>query len=226
MTSKRQFLICFILLLLGNLAVYGASLRSDPVLSDIRLEGLPLQIGQFQGKRDAFPDSVYRELKADHHVYRHYEDPQGNKIDLYIGYYSTASGGRSRHNPLACLPGSGWAVVETGKETLTPRIHPGGVKVNYILAKKDGVNSMLLHWYQSDRTRILGNGVEQNINRFWGRITRNRDDGAYVQVSAYAADRDLETTRRLLERFSVSIMDALPDNWPVELDSVASLKER
>jgi EpsI family protein len=187
-----------------------------PVVLETNLENLPLTIGDCRGTYDRFPDAVYQELKADKNVYRHYVSNRGNKIDLYIGYYGTAKGGRTGHNPHGCLPGAGWGIVESSKTRLTTSIFPGGVDVNYILAQKDGLFTVLFFWYQSAGTKVISSGVQQNLNKLVGKVFFNRDDGAFVQVSTSA---DLGTIEQVKERgmsFAGAVIDLLPDYWPVE----------
>ena len=67
--------------------------RGEPIVVRTNLENIPMQIGAYIGTADRFPDTVYEELNADLHLYRHYRDQDGNMISLYIGYYGTAKGG-------------------------------------------------------------------------------------------------------------------------------------
>lgn len=41
-----------------------------------------MEIGEYHGTEDHFPASVYKELSADQHVYRHYRASDGIQIDL------------------------------------------------------------------------------------------------------------------------------------------------
>ena len=90
------------------------------------------------------------------------------------------------------------------------------LNADYVVAHKDGVNNVLLHWYQSDGTKVLSNGFQQNIQRFVGRILHNRNDGAYVQVSAFTTGDDVASTRLRLKDFAREVLNLLPEYWPVE----------
>jgi EpsI family protein len=185
-------------------------------VAETNLEKLPMEIGGFIATDDFFPDSVYRELNADLHVYRHYRSADGRQVDLYIGYYGTAKGGRSSHNPYACLPGAGWGIVDTYLVKISPVKYSGDVSVNYVLARKDDVHEVLFHWYQSAGKKILATGFQQNIQRFLGRLFHNRNDGAFVQVSVRADQEGITEAKTLAKSFSEKVVVLLPEYWPVE----------
>ncbi|BCA79493.1 exosortase C-terminal domain/associated protein EpsI [Desulfuromonas sp. AOP6] len=212
--NKAFFFALFLLLLTLGLTIWQGQ-RGKPAVLQTRLETLPKDLAGYLGRDNRFPDSVYRELNADLHVYRHYLGTNG-QVDLYIGYYGTAKGGRTGHNPYACLPGAGWAIVESSAIQVPTSYRPEGVTLNYVVAHKDGVNNVLLHWYQSDGTKVLANGFQQNIQRFVGRILHNRNDGAYVQVSAFTTGDEVASTRLKLENFAREVLNLLPEYWPVE----------
>jgi hypothetical protein len=97
-----------------------------------------------------------------------------------------------------------------------PSFDPQGVHVNYVVASKDGVNNVMLHWYQTAGTRVLATGLQQNIERFRGRILHNRNDGAYVQVNSLAPNEGISEVRGKITKFVRKLMEQLPDYWPLE----------
>lgn len=214
--STKSFSISLITFLVTIATIALISTRGEPVVVKTNLENLPMEIEGYIAKEDFFPDSVYKELNADKHVYRHYRNSDGKEIDLYIGYYGTSKGGRTGHNPYACLPGAGWGIVESRQVTLKAIRYPEGVRVNYILARKGEKFETVLHWYQSSGTKVLSTGIQQNIQRFIGRVFYNRNDGAFVRVSVFGNEKDLDEANYLVNLFASKILDLLPDYWPLE----------
>lgn len=214
--SWKRFSAISLVLILCFYAVMSISARGIPSVVQTNLEKLPLEIGGYKGVDDSFPESVYEVLDADLHVYRHYRTPDGYQADLYIGYYGTAKGGRTGHNPYACLPGAGWGVVESAFVTVKPNYYTNGVDINYTLSRKGDVYNLMLHWYQSDKTKVLSTGFEQNLQRLKGKILFNRNDGAYVQTSLITTYSDHSDLKKNLVRFTTEVMDLLPLYWPVE----------
>jgi len=216
MGKNTFFNLAFAALVLTAVLVLLIGQRGVPKVLHTNLEKLPMSIAGYQGTADSFDQGVYDALGADLHLYRHYRSEQGKTLSLYIGYYGTAKGGRTGHNPFACLPGAGWGIVETDTITVYPGHHPEGVVVNYVVARKDGINNLMLHWYQTAGDRVLSTGLQQNIERFRGRVLDNRNDGAYVQVSAFTTGDDVASTRLRLKDFAREVLNLLPEYWPVE----------
>ena len=214
--SKKSFFTSITILVIAIVLVILISQRGEPTVVKTNLENLPMEIAGYKGTEDFFPDSVYKELNADRHVYRHYRNAEGKAIDLYVGYYGTAKGGRTGHNPYACLPGGGWGIVETKKVSLKTNNYPKGVSVNYILARKGETYESVLHWYQSAGNKVLSTGIQQNIDRFIGRTFYNRNDGAFVRVSVFGKGEYLKEANLLAKSFAEKILDLLPNYWPIE----------
>lgn len=189
---------------------------SVPVVIRTNLEKLPLAIDSYTATEAFFPASVYQELNADKHVYRHYAARTGELISLYIGYYGTAKGGRTGHNPYACLPSQGAAIVDTDVVYLRQAGTGKDLAVNYVLARRDGLDTVLLHWYQVAGDRVATTGLMQNVERFTGRILHNRNDGAYVQVASSTAPEEVPRTKERVRRFAERILNLLPSYWPEE----------
>jgi EpsI family protein len=215
MTNKSSY-TSLIILLITTLLVALISRRGEPLVVKTNLENLPTEIAGYKATEHFFPESIYKELNADKHVYRHYRNAEGRQVDLYIGYYGTAKGGRTGHNPYGCLPGAGWGILEARQLKLKTNRYPDGVSINLILARKGEMCGNILHWYQSDGNKVLSTGIQQNIQRFIGRVLYNRNDGAFVQVSVFGKKENMEEANLLAKSFAEKVLDLLPEYWPVE----------
>lgn len=214
--SDTSFYISFLLLIMTLLAILFVSDRDKPVVVETNLENLPHEINGLMGETDYFDEAVYKELNADFNVYRHYINENAEQIDLYIGYYGTAKGGRTHHEPLLCLPSQGWVLIDSKEILIKPESHPQGVYVNYLLALKDDLHMNTIYWYQSAGNKVLSNGVKQNLQRFSGLIFENRNDGALIRVTNTSPIEDTQESLSKAILFSQQIMNILPDYWPVE----------
>ena len=215
MISNKAFFISIAIMTVTLTLLGFISVRSTPVVISTNLERLPMMIEGYSAIEDSFPDAVYRELNADMHVYRHYSDNIGTPLDLYIGYYGTAKGGRTGHNPFGCLPGAGWAIVESKEAVIGNSSTKLGTEVNYVRARKDGMNTIMLHWYQSGE-KVMSTGLRQNMERFWGRLLHNRNDGAFVRISAQVPDDLVAVADTNLLFFAGRVLKLLPEHWPTE----------
>lgn len=214
--TNKSFSLSVLILLISTAAIMMVTLRDVPAVIRTNLEQIPMQIAGYSAVEDFFSDAVYEELNADKHVYRHYTDSAGEQLDLYIGYYGTAKGGRTAHNPYACLPSQGWAILDTGVISMQTNYAPSGVSLNYVISTNNSINKYMIHWYQSARTKVLDSGVKRNVQRFVGRIVHNRNDGAYVQVSTTRLGSVDEELPEDLTKFAQKILDLLPEYWPEE----------
>ena len=215
-TLNKTYVIPLATLLVTLFLTVAISMRGKPAVVETNLEKLPMVISGMQGVDDFFSESVYRELNADITVYRHYRSSDGGQADLYIGYYGTAKGGRTAHNPIGCLPGQGWGLQESREIKLKCGYYPDGVPVNYLLSTKGDSSITTIYWYQSAGTKVLSNGIRQNIRRFQDMIFRNRNDGAFVRVTLIADKKDAGTAKIRAESFSEQILNVLPNYWPIE----------
>jgi hypothetical protein len=94
--------------------------------------------------------------------------------------------------------------------------YPDGVPVNYLLSVEGDSCMTMIHWYQSAGTKVLSNGIRQNIQRFQDMIFRNRNDGAFVRITLLADKKDAGAAKKRAELFSEQILNLLPNYWPVE----------
>ena len=214
--QNKSFIISTLILVLTIVATTVINSRKLPVVIHTNLEKIPMQIGKYTGREDFFPQSVYKVLNADMHVYRHYQRTDGSVISLYIGYYGTAKGGRTAHNPYGCLPGAGWGIVKDEKINLYSEHKDKLEEVNCITTRKGDDYILMLHWYQTAGTDVLGSGLEQNIQRFINRIAKNRNDGAFIRVSTQAKEGHLEQAKFQVIKFSEKVLALLYKYWPEE----------
>lgn len=215
---NKPFITAAFILITTFIAVLAIDSREPPVVVSTNLENLPMEISGFTATNDSFSQAVYDELNADLHVYRHYRSPEGKQVDLYVGYYGTAKGGRTPHNPYACFPSAGWAIVAEHTVLLQPKGYDRNVGIKFLHVRKAGVHNIVLHWYQSAGDKVLATGLQQNIQRFMSRILHNRNDGAFVRISAIETEGNTDQAFEMVKAFSEEILALLPLYWPMEKD--------
>jgi EpsI family protein len=198
MENNRPFAISAGILTAAIVLVLLIGMRGTPEVVEKRLNQLPYQIGQWRGRDIPMEQRIVDELDTDIYINRTYSSKVSDPgvIRLYIGYYGTEKGGRTGHNPYACLPSQGWAIVE--KKKILIKVSLDGqkekvVSLNRLLVRSNETNNFIYHWYQSDGDTVLSSGIEQNIDRFWKRIIFNRNDGAFIQVTS-VSNNDMKTT--------------------------------
>lgn len=196
------------------LGICYVAVRPDLVVTETRIEHLPLQVGSLTGMEMRFEDSVYAVLNADANVLRVYHSPAGDPITLYIGYYGTAKGGRASHLPQYCYTGQGWSIEKWDFMSLDS-LSAGRHRINRMIVKKGVERQLVYFWFQSQAT-VMATGWEQNWYKFQHRLLHNRNDGAFVRVSMNLPPGEEEQIEQKASLFSQAVMPLVSRFWPEE----------
>ncbi len=204
-------ILSVILLAIGG---FAWSLQLQPALEidASALATLPMRIDVYDGEDMPLESTVESVLRADFNLQRSYYSA-GSLVWLYVGYYGTARGGRPEHTPRGCYTGAGWGI----ESTRTVRVVPNGeLRANEYLVERNGERRLVHFWYRSaQRTGMLG-GWDQNIDRFVGRLTHSRADGALIRISTPISGDDEISARGRLLGFASVLDPLLAERWPTE----------
>jgi len=215
MKSKfRPYPASVFLLGLALVGIFTMALRPTLVVTDLRLDHLPMKIGSLTGTKLRFDDSVYAVLNADANVLRNYQLQDGRVINLYIGYYGTAKGGRAKSAPQYCYTGQGWSIERWDKVSIGPP-GTGKVQINRMIVKKGSERQLVYFWFQSEAT-VMRTGWDLNWHKFKHRLLYNRNDGAFVRVSMAIPEGKREETEQRAKQFSQAVVPLVSQFWPVE----------
>jgi EpsI family protein len=208
----RQTLVASSVMLASALLVGFAS-RSESVPPSLPLSRFPLCIDTWEGRAEQFDENVYRILGVDDSILATYRSPDGRWINLYVGFYESQREGDLIHSPKNCLPGGGWNITRTGKESLT--IPPGGKNVQAIklLIEKGSQAQVVLYWFQS-RGRFIASEYLQRAYLVIDSITRNRTDGSFVRLMAPVGPEGEEAALETLKSFAERIVPILQTHLP------------
>ena len=212
--KKKNFWISLTLIIITFIIIKSLGAGKDVIVVDKKLDRLPEIISGLYSTDIPLDEMVAKELDPDVYIFRNYTSDNGRVINVYIGYYGTNKGGRTGHNPEACYPSTGWAILNEKKET----IDIGGNKkitVNAMLVKKENKSQFVYHWYQSDGTHVVRSGIQQNLNRFRKMILKNRDDGAFIRV-AMDVDGNEQEAKYEIEKFIRQLFWLISEYWPEE----------
>ena len=209
------FLISLTLLGLTTVGTFLISLRGEVVVTEKRLNTLLYTIDKWTGEDHQFESSIYKELDTDDNLFRHYDSTDNNPLWLYIGYYGTKKGGFTSHVPKYCYTGAGWEIVEMNDVDIHWKSRNTTVQVKKLLLRRENVQEVVLFWFHSAGDKVLDYGPRLKINKFWGKITTNRADGAFVRISASVLN-DVDETFEYEKQFASKLLEYLPQCWPVE----------
>jgi EpsI family protein len=204
-------ILSVILLAVGGLA-WSLQLQPALEIDASALATLPMRIDVYDGEDIPLESTVESVLRADFNLQRSYYGA-GSIVWFYIGYYGTTRGGRPEHTPRGCYTGAGWGI----ESSRTLRVAPNGeLRTNEYLVERDGERRLVHFWYRSvRRTGMLG-GWDLNVDRFVGRLSDDRADGALIRISTPLNGDDEISARGRLLGFASALDPLIAERWPTE----------
>jgi EpsI family protein len=210
------FLISITLLALTTMGTFLISLRGEVVVTEKGLNKLPYIIDKWTGEDRRFEDLIYRVLNTDDNLFRYYDSADKSPLWIYVGYYGTKKGGFTGHVPKYCYTGAGWKIVEMYDVDVPWKSRNINVRVKKMLLRRESAQEAVLFWFHSAGDKVLDYGPRLRINRFFGKITTNRADGAFVRISAPVLNNNIDRTFEYEKEFASQLLELLPTCWPVE----------
>ena len=179
MIAKSCFLAVYISLLVAGLYL---NLHKDPgVPIKVPLGQFPCVVRQWSMTRESqLSSEVQSVLKASDVLIRQYANPQGESVELYIGYHDGGKDSGEIHSPKHCLPGSGWLEESTART----RISVAGSKLNLVKAVYQNGDSRVLffYWYQV-RGRSISEEYSLKAAEIANSFLYRRRDASLIRVS-------------------------------------------
>lgn len=189
--------------------------QSEAIPPRKNFKDFPKTIGEYSGHESFFDQEIYDALGVDDSVLVSYQKPDGQIIQLYVGYHNSQREGDLMHSPKNCLPGSGWNITETSLEEISIPQH-GDKRINTIklLIEKGMSREVVLYWFQS-RGRFISSEYLQKFYLVLDAFTKSRTDGSFVRLMApVSSDYTVEETTETLKDFAVDLIPILDEYLP------------
>lgn len=204
-----RFYLLYLILGLAALYVYTRSEAAVPTNKPLDLfpqrAGNWTMVGQVR-----FDERTLEVLKPTDYLSRSYQDSDGNRVSLYLGYHNGGPDSGPIHSPKQCLPGSGWNRLHDTVHT----INVAGKQVPYVGAvyQKDTQKQLFLYWFQV-REQILTNEYALKLAMVKNSMLANRRDSAFIRLSLLVSgteDEAIEVGERFISAFYPAIEASLP----------------
>jgi EpsI family protein len=147
------------------------------------LSSLPHQLGPWMGTDVTIPQETLDILGAGDFLLRVYRDADAPRpyVDLFVAYFPSQRSGDAIHSPKNCLPGAGWAPVESNRVSLSLPGQAPFPANRYVIAK--GTDRLLvLYWYRAHDRAVA--------SEYWAKfylvadaMRLNRSDGSLIRVT-------------------------------------------
>ena len=174
---------------------------------------LPLQIGPWQGRRQALETVYLDRLKLDDYILADFvseAQPAEAPVNLYVAYYASQRTGEAAHSPRSCLPGGGWRILDfTQREVAGVRVHGAPLRVNRVIVQHGSYRELVYYWFQ-ERGRDVTDEYLVKWYLLKDALLRNRTDGALVRVITPLAEAEAAAAGDArLAQFAASALPAL-----------------
>lgn len=211
-TSLRRAAVLLSLLLIGQAAAYHLLPKTEKTFFARPLRQFPALIGQWHMVEDfEIEPEVRRVLRADDTLNRNYAR-FGSRlpVNLFVAFFRSQTSGAAPHSPKNCLPGSGYAPLESSRVRIRTGAS-GEVEVNrYIVARGDA-RSVVLYWYQTP-ARIVASELAAKLWLVADSIRYRRSDTSLVRITVPMADgADAEAEAR---QFAADVLPVLNSFLP------------
>jgi EpsI family protein len=192
-----------------------ARTRNEVFPRRLPLKSFPAQLGPWTGTDVAIDKDVLQVLGPGDFLLRVYTNPDkpNSYVDLFIAYFRSQRTGDTIHSPKNCLPGAGWAPIESSRVTLSIPGHSPFPANRYVIAKGDS-KQVVLYWYWAHDRGVA--------SEYWAKyylvadsIKMNRSDGSLVRITTvlYPGESPDVAQQRLLP-FVSDVVPQLDDYIP------------
>ena len=187
--------------------------RSENIYPNRPFAEFPSHIDEWQGEKTNLDLNVYNVLGVEDYVLGTYHNPSGRSVNLYVGFYQSQKEGDLIHSPKNCMPGAGWHILESTRESVQFKDDDAPSTVARLLLEKGGDRQVVLYWFQS-RGRIIASEYMQKIWLVIDAVTRQRTDGSFVRLMAPVTDSEANTLE-MLEGFAKQLKPHLDSFIPL-----------
>jgi EpsI family protein len=203
--------VCVALLLLSTALLLAKRGGREIIAPHQPLASFPVDLGDWNGHVVSIDPQVIEILGAGDFAERAYTRTGDPPLDFFVGYFPSQRTGASIHSPKNCLPGSGWAPVESKYVNLS--LDGREYKVNEYTVQKGNQKQLVLYWYQA-HGRLVANEYIAKFYLITDSIRLGRSDAALVRIitpivgnegSAEAEKRAMQFAHQLVPNLNAYI---------------------
>lgn len=172
--------VCVALLLLSTALLLATRGDREVIVAHQPLALFPVTLGDWNGQALIIDPREIEILGTGDFAARGYARNADPPLDLFVGYFPSQRTGTSIHSPKNCLPGSGWAPVESKYVNLSLDGHQ--YQVNEYIVQKNDQKRLVLYWYQA-HGRLVASEYVAKFYLVADSIRIGRSDAALVRIT-------------------------------------------
>ncbi|OLN29436.1 EpsI protein [Desulfovibrio sp. DV] len=155
--------------------------RDTPAPLARPLSQFPTTLGHWRMiAQEHFTPETVAFLRPTDYLARRYEGPNGERIDIYIGYHDAAQASGPVHSPKNCLPGSGWIELSTSQRSV--KLAGKEEQVAQALYGKAEEELLFLYWFVV-RDSILSSEIGLKVAEVANALRHGQRSAAFVRIS-------------------------------------------
>ena len=200
--------LCLIFIISG--IVFRVSPSSANLPDRRSFQSFPMQIDDWQGRRQFLSKEILAQLWADDYISVLYQKPSSpNRIQVLIPFYAYQGTRHTAHAPQSCLLGGGFDLLKS-EDRIIPVDTTTNIKVRALLLKQ-GRTRILATYFFYQRGRVFTSPWMNKFYLMWDALTRHRTDGALVRVELHLVPNQSEEDGfAVLSEFLTKIWYLLP----------------
>lgn len=190
MSNNKTGLIAITLLIVTLLGVMYLWQLKSIAPSQVRLEDIPMELGEWKGKDMPITKRVYQILETEDVLMREYTNSRGEKVDLAIVY--SGSSRAAFHPPEICYLGDGRELLIKNLETVESGRsgENSSLRTNKLLMKDKFGREIAWYWFTVG-SKITENYYLQQCYFIWNELSRRPTGGSLIRVSARTTGSDI-----------------------------------
>ena len=175
--------------------------KTNPVDLDLSLNLFPDQIAGFSSNDLDQTHERIRPVLADEELMRLYQDENGNRIELYIGYFKI----QDRESKIIDYR-RGWMHEQVSRVPVVSENRTA--VINKTRLQQQSINSDIYFWYQMDE-RIITNQYAGKFFTFMNALLTRKNNAAVIVINTKISDNEIMP---FLEEIIQLINTHLPSN--------------
>jgi EpsI family protein len=181
MIQNWRFMVVYLLMAAAGL--YVTFHKDIMVPTNTPLREFPSVNGEWrQVSRDEFSEQILEVLKPTDYLSAQYANPQGDKVNLYIGYHGGGKGGGEIHSPKHCLPGAGWFKVS--EQVVPLKVDGKDLSAVHAVYQKGGEKEIFIYWFRAKGDEAITSEVGLKLAQIRSSISSRRRDATFIRISA------------------------------------------
>jgi EpsI family protein len=141
----------------------------------------------------------------------YHETATGSDVDLFIAYFPSQKAGDTIHSPKNCLPGAGWAPVQSDRISVNLPGHEPFPVNRYLIARGED-RRLVLYWYWA-HDRAVASEYSAKFYLIADSIRMRRSDGSLIRVTTrLGSSESIDSAQQTLMSFASNIVPLI-DNY-------------